>query len=152
MLNAKTVQDGIVARLRDIPALVALVAGDANRIRGLVRKYPTGESFLEAFDDLDPPGILVVWNQTISDFNGGQYQLEFSIISIPHETYCDVDTMQYTIINGIVASTGQKFLHTEPVSDVEIGNFTARIAERDYGDFVLEYPEILVTFGQKWPS
>ena len=152
MLSSKTVQDGIVARLRDIPALVVLVGGDASRIRGIVRKYPTGESFLEAFDDLDPPGILVVWNQTTSDFAGGQWLLEFSIISIPHETYCDVDTMQNTIINGVVSSTGQKFLHTEPVSDVEVGNFIARIAERDYGDFVLEYPEILATFSQKWPS
>lgn len=135
-----------------MPALVVLVAGDANRIRGIARTYPTGEAFLEAFDQLDPPGILVVWNQTTSDFSGGQWQLEFSIISIPHQDYCDVYAMQDTIINGVVAATGQKFLHTEPVPDVEVGNFVARVAERDYGDFVLEYPEIVATFSQKWPS
>ena len=141
-----------MARLRDMPALVALMAGDASRIRGIDRKYPTGESFLEAFDALIPPAILVVWNQTTSDFNGSQWRLEFSIISIPEEAYSDVYTLQDTIINGVVATTGQKFLHTEPVSDVEVGEFVARIAERDYGDFVLEYPEIVASFGQKWPS
>lgn len=149
MLNAKTVQDGIVSRLRDIPALVALVAGDASRIKGIDRTYPTGEAFLEALDALIAPAILVLWNQTNSDFNGGQWQLEFSIIAIPDgDAYALLDT----ILNGVVTSTGQKFMHTEPVSDVEVGNYIARIAERDYGEFVLEYPEIVATYGQKWPS
>lgn len=137
-----------MTRLRDIPALVTIV-GSSAKITALNRTYPTGESLLEALDSLIPPAILVVWNRTTTDFAGGQWKLEFSIVLMPDG---ELFAMQDAVINGIVTATGQKFMMVEPVADVEPGEFIAQIAERDYGEFVLEYPEILASYSQKWTS
>lgn len=61
MINPGTLVAAIVAKLRDIPALVTAIGGDATKIASYDYRYPKQTSLREAISELTAPGMLVAF-------------------------------------------------------------------------------------------
>jgi len=61
MINTGTLTEAIVAKLRDMPDMVAAHGGDATKIRAYHGRYPDETNIREAVYALSAPGTLVAF-------------------------------------------------------------------------------------------
>lgn len=71
MIDPSTLIDALVALLRDIPALVAEMNGDANRVYAYHDRYPKHASLAYAIHQMPAPSIMVAWTGTQPGSFGG---------------------------------------------------------------------------------
>jgi hypothetical protein len=64
MINASELVNNLVAMLRDIPELVAEMAGDSERIYAYHDSYPRNISLTHAIHQMPVPAIMVAWQGT----------------------------------------------------------------------------------------
>ena len=71
MIDPSEIVNNLVGMLRDIPALVTEVGGDAARIYAYHDSYPKNISLTHALHQMASPSILVVWQGTQPGAFGG---------------------------------------------------------------------------------
>ena len=128
MINPGTLVAAIVAKLRDIPALVTAIGGDATKIVSYDFRYPKQTSFREAVSELTAPGLLVVFRGIgpslfpgISNSRSTR-RYDFAVFVRSREIVdADPATAGYYAVfeemeKGVVTGSGQRFIYSEIVS------------------------------------
>lgn len=82
MINPIDIQDGFVAKLRDIPGLVAEMGGNANNIMSFKRQFPDYTNFRRFVGDQVGPAIIISWH--------GQYGGSTSSMEVWKHTFLAV--------------------------------------------------------------
>ncbi len=111
MINPAEILDTLVAKLREIPALVSEVDGDAARIYAFHNLYPKESNLAHAIFTQPVPSMMAVWNGTgPGNFGRNEaWKHQFTIYLRAHET--DEPTASYArlfrlLTKGVPASTG----------------------------------------------
>jgi len=120
MLKWTEIASAIVAKLRDIPGLVAAMGGDPSVISAYRDRWPSQSWLHAALVELKAPYILVVWRRTgPGSFAGhGGRQHEFSIIIRPPEDVpgaADAADISDLIVDGVPAGGGGNKLLDETI-------------------------------------
>ena len=71
MIDPSEIVTNLVAMLRDMPALVTEVGGDAARIYAYHDSYPKNISLAHAIHQMPAPSIMAVWQGTQPGSFGG---------------------------------------------------------------------------------
>lgn len=96
-----------MAGLRDIPALVTLLGGDATVIQGYEDEHPGSVSVQTAISQVPTPGILVVWNGTSpSGGRSEQWTHRFQLVLKTDNKYMELFE---AIVNGIRAGRTRRW-------------------------------------------
>jgi hypothetical protein len=146
MLDWSTIQTGIVNALRDIPALVVLVGGITTNIFAYEDEYPVRVDVFSAIDQMQPPSVMVVWQGTEpGDFNDARpWKHKFSLILMPDGK---IATMAKTIIDGVVTSSGSRFIEHLVVAAVDPSDTPLLQRQTvDIGDSTMQYYEISLSY------
>ncbi len=152
MLATKTIQDGLVAKLRALAALVALMKdGNSANISAYIDEWPKKADLLEAVRDMDPGTILVAHQET-GPANLARMEVwrhRFSVYLKPLGLMSDAWTQ---IVNGIPAGgDGLPMYMTEVVAGLHrMDTPSIRRQFLPVNEFtVIDYFEISISFAEK---
>lgn len=107
MIDEADLLTAIVAKLQDIPELVAVLDGDAANIYGYFDSFPQAANRREAIATQKRPSVMVMWQGTTPGtiFGGLVWQYRFSLfIAAPKDA--SPFTIRRLLVKGVPASGG----------------------------------------------
>lgn len=115
MINPADLVAALVTALRDIPAYVTEMNGDASNIFAYEDQFPTTASVQQAIAKMTPPQTMVVFEGT-SQGNFDRNEVWKHRISIIQRAYGKSTTLWHLFVNGIPASGTQRLFYTNILS------------------------------------
>lgn len=118
MIQSNVLVDNLVALLREIPELLALVHNDIDRIYAYHDQYPKNVSLVHAVHAMPAPSLMVVWQGvspgSMSSMDVWRHQVVIYIRSRDADLsespgYCQ---MFRAIVRGVPASSGLPLVNT----------------------------------------
>lgn len=148
MVNITNLLDGIVAALRDIPALMEKFNGEPNNIYTYVPSYPANMQYFKAKYAMAPGTVMIAHRDYgPGQRNEGYYRHRIEQVYMPGPGQ-DVYEVIHQLSDGIVASCNLPFklcqIHDQiytPVDQVR-GSWVTNPEKMDTHETVLFYSEI----------
>ncbi len=149
MIDTSEIVDGLVALLRDISDLVALLNGEDDRIYAYHDAWPTNVSLAAAVTRMPAPAIMVAWDGAGPvSFGGGTawaHRIKCYLrIGEPTNGLPTYFTLFRAIVKGVPNSTGEALEHSQVHAScwpMEVPEFSRQTDAEG-----VDYCEVALTF------
>ena len=153
MLNPADLLTAVVARLRDIPELVAVLDGDANNIYAYSDAFPTAANFREALIIQRRPSIMVMWQETGPGAwaKNEVWKHRFSLFIAASNGISPFALMQL-LVSGVPAALGVRMLNAQihaSVLPMDTPRFSRGFLVTDVTGSTLDYYEMSLTLTER---